>query len=64
VIDRHPSDARQGVSLDEMLKPDDLLGVEYYQASEVPEQFNYSRNQGCAILVIWTRSSVKEKPAQ
>jgi len=59
VIDDHPSDATQGVSLDEVLRPDDVLGIEYYQPSEVPEALNFSRNQGCAVLVIWTRSVVK-----
>jgi len=61
VIDQHPSDATQGVSLDEVLRPDEVLGIEYYQPSEVPEALNFSRNQGCAILVIWTRNAVKDK---
>jgi hypothetical protein len=64
VIDQHPSDATEGVSLDEVLRPDDVLGIEYYQPSEVPEALNFSRNEGCAILVIWTRSAVKDRSAK
>lgn len=64
VIDQHPSDATEGVSLDEVLRPDDVLGIEYYQPSEVPEALNFSRNEGCAILVIWTRNAVKDRSAK
>jgi carboxypeptidase family protein/TonB-dependent receptor-like protein len=34
---------------------DEVVGVEVYSSSEIPAQFNSSKNSRCGVIVIWTR---------
>ncbi|HET7229327.1 MAG TPA: carboxypeptidase regulatory-like domain-containing protein [Longimicrobium sp.] len=53
ILDNMPVNATD--ELDDMVKPQDISGVEVYRgASEVPAQFMASRNS-CGLVVIWTK---------
>lgn len=43
----------EGTSLDLLLQPDDIEGIEIYTTATTPAQ--YSRMGGCGVLVVWTR---------
>jgi protocatechuate 3,4-dioxygenase beta subunit len=60
MIDRHYVDAGAGLSIDELVNPTDIVGLEFYQASDVPMAFDSPRISGCGLLIIWTRAQVKE----
>jgi hypothetical protein len=40
--------------LDMVVNPDDVIGLEVYQADEVPTQFR-RLDRGCLTLVVWTQ---------
>ena len=44
----------QAGDLDMVVNPDDVIGLEIYQAGEVPIQFR-KFDQGCLTLVVWTQ---------
>jgi hypothetical protein len=45
--------------LDMLVSPDQLLGMEVYQANHAPPQFQSSPMTGCGSIVIWTRPLTK-----
>jgi hypothetical protein len=49
--------------LDMFVNPDDVIGLEVYQADEVPTQFR-KFDRGCLTLVVWTqfRGKAKQQP--
>ena len=46
--------------LDMVVNPDDVIGLEIYQAGEVPSQFR-KFDRGCLTLVVWTQFRGKAK---
>lgn len=46
--------------LDMFVNPDDVIGLEVYQAGEVPSQFR-KFDRGCLTLVVWTQFRAKAK---
>lgn len=46
--------------LDMFVNPDDVIGLEVYQAGDVPTQFR-SFDRGCVTLVVWTQLRGKAK---
>lgn len=46
--------------LDMFVNPDDVIGLEIYQAGEVPSQFR-KFDRGCLTLVVWTQFRGKAK---
>ncbi|HJU65775.1 MAG TPA: hypothetical protein VJ596_08870, partial [Gemmatimonadaceae bacterium] len=51
----------EGTSIDALVSPVDILGIEVYRNAQVPVQFRRSREH-CGVVVIWTRSSVNRRP--
>jgi hypothetical protein len=45
-----------------LARPEDVQGIEVYQASQVPGEF-MSAGDRCMTIVIWTRTSVGEQPS-
>jgi len=45
--------AYEGTSLDMILQPEDVEGIEIYTTATTPAQ--YARTGGCGVLVVWTR---------
>jgi hypothetical protein len=45
----------QGMSLDDLVRPHDLEGVEVYSASSLPPAFVRQRVTGCGAVLFWTR---------
>lgn len=54
LVDRNPVDPG-GQSIDEMVNPQDVSAVEFYQPSEAPMELSGGPNSSCALLVIWTK---------
>ncbi|NIY10058.1 MAG: hypothetical protein GWN02_18020 [Gemmatimonadetes bacterium] len=42
-------------SIDEMFGPDEIGGIEIYNAATVPARFKSARSARCGVIVIWTR---------
>jgi Carboxypeptidase regulatory-like domain len=55
VIDRAPFYDRPPGSIDDFLRPDDVIGVEVYQPSESPADVVTAPN--CVSVVIWTKAT-------
>ena len=58
MVDRNNISADQGLSLDELVNPDDIAGMEFYQATDIPAELTTGANTGCALLVVWTKSKL------
>ena len=59
LVDRNSISPNQGVSIDELVRPDDIAAIEFYQPLEIPLELTGSNSSGCALVVIWTRSRLK-----
>jgi hypothetical protein len=46
--------------LDMFVNPEDVIGIEVYQAGEVPNQFR-RLDHGCLTIVVWTQFRGKAK---
>ena len=45
-----------GAELDEVIRPDDIAGMEVYASTAgVPAQFLDRTNRGCGTILLWTR---------
>lgn len=55
LIDRMPFLDRPLGSIDDVVRPDDIIGVEVYQPSEAPADLVVSPN--CVSVVIWTKAT-------
>ena len=65
LIDRNNIDPQDGLSIDELVHPADVVGIEFYQNSEIPAELSSGANAGCALLVVWTRQNLPPaKPKQ
>jgi hypothetical protein len=60
LIDRNNLDPNDGMEIDEMIGPHDIVAIEFYQANDVPMELMNGRNTGCALVVVWTRAQLKE----
>jgi hypothetical protein len=60
MIDRNNISPDEGLSLDEIVSPREIVGIEFYQAANVPMEFVTRKNSGCGLLVIWSREQLKE----
>ena len=60
LIDRNSITPNDGQSIDELVRPADIVGIEFYQPSEIPAELATGANSGCALLVVWTRSSLQK----
>lgn len=59
LIDRNPVQSGAS-SIDDLVNPQDVTAVEFYQPSEMPLELSSGSNSGCALLVIWTKSQVRD----
>lgn len=59
MVDNNTIDPSDGVTVDELVNPADIAGLEFYQALEIPAALTTGRDSGCALLVIWTRAQVR-----
>lgn len=59
LIDGNPVMASAGQSIDQLVNPQDVAAVEYYQQATAPLELSAGSSQGCALLVIWTKGSLK-----
>ncbi len=59
MIDGHYSDAREGVTIDEFVNPNDIAAIEFYQASGVPMELQNARVSGCGLVVVWTKAQLR-----
>ncbi|HLB08775.1 MAG TPA: hypothetical protein VK617_04550, partial [Gemmatimonadaceae bacterium] len=49
--------------IDQMLRPDDIAGIEVYKsASEVPVQYQ-GQNASCGTILVWTKRVAGKKKA-
>ncbi|HXC26286.1 MAG TPA: carboxypeptidase regulatory-like domain-containing protein [Gemmatimonadaceae bacterium] len=58
LVDRNNINPDDGLSIDELVHPADIVGIEFYQASEIPAALSSGANSGCALLVVWTRQKL------
>jgi hypothetical protein len=41
--------------LDALLKPEDVLAIELYRTSEIPPQYNATRQSRCGLTLVWAK---------
>ncbi len=61
LIDRNPANPDQGMSIDDLVNPADIVGIEFYQANDAPAELTTGPNAGCALLIVWTRGQLKPR---
>lgn len=59
LVDRTPIRPSQGQTIDEIVNPQDVTAVEFYNQATAPLELSAGVNEGCALVVIWTKSSIK-----
>jgi len=62
LVDRNTVDPDNKLSIDEVVNPRDVAAIEFYQPIDIPAEFETGRNSGCGLVVIWTRTKLKDLP--
>jgi len=62
LLDGNPIRGGQGQTIDELVNPQDVQAVEFYNQATIPLELTSGLNDGCALLVIWTKASLKAPP--
>lgn len=60
LVDNNPVNASAGQTIDELVSPQDVAAVEFYQQSEIPLELSTGANSGCALVVVWTKGQLKD----
>lgn len=60
IVDNNPVNASAGQTIDELVSPQDVAAVEFYQTSEIPLELSSGQTNGCALVVIWTKGQLKD----
>ena len=56
VIDGAPYQAIYPGDIDRLIPPWDIAGIEVYHGANVPMQFSFGGESGCAVIVIWSKN--------
>jgi hypothetical protein len=59
LIDNNTVSADAGQSIDEIIGEQDVAAVEFYNPVDVPMELSSGSNNGCALLVIWTKGKLQ-----
>jgi hypothetical protein len=60
LIDNNTVSADAGQSIDEIVGEQDVAAVEFYNPVDVPMDLSSGSNNGCALLVIWTKGKLQQ----
>ena len=60
-IDNNPVATDAGQSIDQIVGTQDVVAVEFYQPVDVPMELTAGSNNGCALLVIWTKGKLDQR---
>lgn len=60
-VDNNPVAANAGQSIDQIVGAQDIAAIEFYQPVDVPMEMTSGSNNGCALLVIWTRGKLDQR---
>lgn len=61
LIDNNTVASNAGQSIDEIVGEQDVVAVEFYQPVDVPMELTSGSNNGCALLVIWTKGKLDQR---
>ena len=59
LIDNNTVSADAGQSIDEIIGEQDVAAIEFYNPIDVPMELSSGSNNGCALLVIWTKGKLQ-----
>jgi hypothetical protein len=61
MLDNNRIPVGNGQSIDDVIQPQDVVAVEFYNPVDVPVELSGGTNTGCALVVLWSRAKLNNK---